>query len=785
MVIDFESKSKQGRLIVVSNRLPVTISQNDKTWKVTLSSGGLVTALSGLKKEIPFTWVGWPGKTFEEHDIIKINELLLKNSCVPVYLDSKTADLFYNGFSNSILWPLFHYHAGDIVFDQKSWNAYTNANESFAKVVLEIANDGDLIWVHDYHLMLLCNMLQKGLARRKKNVKIGWFLHTPFPSSEIYRALPVRQEILEGVLSADLLGFHTYDYARHFLSSCTRILGLQTTTDGVEFEGRKVKVMTFPIGIDPNVFLEAQRSTQVISRLKELETEFKGKKVIVGVDRLDYIKGVPQKFMAFESLLKAYPEYIGKVVLVQVAVPSRGDVEHYQELIVSVNELVGLINGKYGTIEYTPIHFLHKSVDIYELTSLYTRSDACLITSTRDGMNLVSYEYVACQKDRHGVLLLSEFTGAAQSLNGSLIINPWNYDDIAKSLHEALSMDESRKLNNYNTLSRYVNKYTAAHWGLSFVSELQKTTSGADLVLRVPFLTPSVAVEKFNQAKSIRPILIYYDGTLCPTYDSPNFANPTKETLRKLSNLIDVENTIVYIISGRTRAQLESWFGSLDIGLIAEHGSFYRHPKKFYSFSEQENSKMSPSEDLPESQINLLGIPIKSGNGWFRLINSLKQSWHDTIIPLFEHYTERTPGSYVEKKEINITWNYRMADDEFGLFQSNEIQINLEKILAHLPISVFIGDRYLEVKPSSVTTSSILKYILGDILCEHPDLDFLLIGCGDKAGEHIFSNILKIPKYAQIEHLLTFTVGRKLTNASYYVNNHGDVLEIIESLALQ
>ncbi|OMJ09683.1 Alpha,alpha-trehalose-phosphate synthase [UDP-forming] 56 kDa subunit, partial [Smittium culicis] len=290
MVIDFESKSKQGRLIVVSNRLPVTISQNDKTWKVTLSSGGLVTALSGLKKEIPFTWVGWPGKTFEEHDIIKINELLLKNSCVPVYLDSKTADLFYNGFSNSILWPLFHYHAGDIVFDQKSWNAYTNANESFAKVVLEIANDGDLIWVHDYHLMLLCNMLQKGLARRKKNVKIGWFLHTPFPSSEIYRALPVRQEILEGVLSADLLGFHTYDYARHFLSSCTRILGLQTTTDGVEFEGRKVKVMTFPIGIDPNVFLEAQRSTQVISRLKELETEFKGKKVIVGVDRLDYIK---------------------------------------------------------------------------------------------------------------------------------------------------------------------------------------------------------------------------------------------------------------------------------------------------------------------------------------------------------------------------------------------------------------------------------------------------------------------------------------------------------------
>ncbi|KAJ2378703.1 Trehalose-6-P synthase/phosphatase complex synthase subunit, partial [Coemansia sp. RSA 2603] len=331
-----DKSSDMAHLIVVSNRLPVTLKQNGSEWSFQLSAGGLVSALSGLKREMSFTWVGWPGKDFGQEDRIKINSLLKENSCSAVYLDDETAELYYNGFANSILWPLFHYHPGEMIFEEVAWDAYQRANQAFAESLVEVVKDGDLVWIQDYHLMLMPLMLRKLLDERGlKSVKIGWFLHTPFPSSELYRILPVRKEILEGVLAADLLGFHTYDYARHFISSCARILGLQTTTNMVETETRMVQVGTFPIGIDPSKFAETLKTSEVQARLGDFERKFSGMKVIVGVDRLDYIKGVPQKFLAFEHFLSEHAEYVGKVVLVQVAVPSRGDVEEYKQLISS------------------------------------------------------------------------------------------------------------------------------------------------------------------------------------------------------------------------------------------------------------------------------------------------------------------------------------------------------------------------------------------------------------------------------------------------------------------
>lgn len=320
--------------------------------------------------------------------------------------------------------------------------------------------DNDLVWVHDYHLMLLPAMLREEIGNSKKNVKFGFFLHTPFPSSEIYRILPVRNEILLGLLHCDLIGFHTYDYARHFLSSCSRILGLATTPNGVEFQGKIVTVGAFPIGIDPEKFAEGLKKPKVQERIATLEKKFQGVKVIVGVDRLDYIKGVPQKLHALEVFLTEHPEWIGRVVLVQVAVPSRGEVEEYQNLRAVVNELVGRINGKFGTVEFMPIHFMHKSVAFEELIALYNISDVCLVSSTRDGMNLVSYEYIATQQDRHGVMILSEFTGAAQSLNGSIIVNPWNTEELADAIHDAVTMSDEHRLANYQKLAKYVNKYT-------------------------------------------------------------------------------------------------------------------------------------------------------------------------------------------------------------------------------------------------------------------------------------------------------------------------------------
>ncbi|MCJ1338535.1 Trehalose-6-P synthase/phosphatase complex synthase subunit [Bachmanniomyces sp. S44760] len=477
-----EPPKSDARLLLVSNRLPITIKRlPDGTYDFSMSSGGLVTGLSGLSKTTTFQWYGWPGLEVPEKEAAPLTKRLKDEyDAVPVYIDDDLADLHYNGFSNSILWPLFHYHPGEITFDESAWDAYRECNRLFAKAIASEVQDGDLIWVHDYHLMLLPAMLREEIGTSKSNIKIGFFLHTPFPSSEIYRILPVRNEILLGVLHCDLIGFHTYDYARHFLSSCSRILGLATTPNGVDFQGKIVSVGAFPIGIDPDKFHEGLKQKKVQERIATLERKFQGVKLMVGVDRLDYIKGVPQKLHALEVFLTEHPEWVGKVVLVQVAVPSRQDVEEYQNLRAVVNELVGRINGKFGTIEFMPIHFMHKSVAFEELIALYAVSDVCLVSSTRDGMNLVSFEYIATQAKRHGVMILSEFTGAAQSLNGSIIVNPWNTEELAGAIHDAVTMGPELRESNFHKLDKYVNKYTSAFWGQSFVGELTRISEQAE-----------------------------------------------------------------------------------------------------------------------------------------------------------------------------------------------------------------------------------------------------------------------------------------------------------------
>ncbi|GAA5976982.1 hypothetical protein JCM21900_005922, partial [Sporobolomyces salmonicolor] len=433
-------RSSSGQLIVVANRLPVTITADaaaEGGYRFSVSSGGLASALSGCKKTMDFTWIGWPGFDVPEIDRDFITRKLQTDfSCIPVYLSAEVAERYYNGFSNSILWPFFHYHPGEINFDETDWLAYRQANLLFAEAVQREVSSGDIVWVQDYHLCLVPVYLRDLLGRDPASmgesgardvagmfegltlgptaatpsspgsdtpsgingthgktyvpeVQIGFFLHTPFPSSEVFRTLPVRREILLGILNCDLIGFHTYDYARHFLSSVSRLLGLKCLPNRVELVGRHADVGTFPIGIEPTQFLECLEQPSVLDRVASLRRRFSGAKLIVGVDRLDYIKGVPQKLHAMEVFLEEHPEWIGKVVLIQVAVPSRQDVEEYQNLRASVNELVGRINGRFGTVDWMPIHFMHRSVPFSELTALYAVSDACLITSTRDGMNLV------------------------------------------------------------------------------------------------------------------------------------------------------------------------------------------------------------------------------------------------------------------------------------------------------------------------------------------------------------------------------------------------------------
>ncbi|KAJ2523531.1 Trehalose-6-P synthase/phosphatase complex synthase subunit [Coemansia sp. RSA 1939] len=786
-----DTTDSSSHLIVVSNRLPVTLAQNENEWSFKLSAGGLVSALSGLKREMSFTWVGWPGKDFGQEDRLKINSLLKENSCSAVYLDDETAELYYNGFANSILWPLFHYHPGEMVFEEAAWEAYQRANKAFADSLIDIINDGDLVWIHDYHLMLMPLMLRKLVDERGlKGVKIGWFLHTPFPSSELYRILPVRREILEGVLGADLLGFHTYDYARHFLSSCTRILGLQTTPDVVETDTRMVHVGTFPIGIDPTKFAEALQTEDVKSRLGEFERKFSGTKVIVGVDRLDYIKGVPQKLLAFEQFLSQYPEYVGKVVLVQVAVPSRGDVEEYQHLISNVNELVGRINGRFGTVEYTPIHFLHKSVTFTELVSLYAVSDVCLITSTRDGMNLVSYEYVASQRsNHHGVLVLSEFAGAAQSLNGSIIINSWNIEEVSDAIYQALSMPVEQREANFKTLSRYVGKYTAAYWGVSFINELRRVSQVADELAQLPRLTPAILANKLGAETTMggkRLFLLDYDGTLSATRSIPEFARPSPLALSTLRRLSEQPGTLVYVFSGRMRAHMDRWFRDLDVGLVAEHGLFYKHPQAARALisaagSPEANGTPSDASDSAESSDGTAAVVTHAlDNGWSSLVQHKDPQWRETVLPLFQHYTERTPGSFIEEKEIDITWHYRNTDPEFGQWQANELKMNLERVLTHLPLAIVNGSKTVEVRPSRIDKAYALRSIMKDL----KNIKFacvVAIGNG-RSDEHLFAYLNTRYAKSPAFPLITSTVGRKSTDAKYYLPNVDSVLAIISKL---
>lgn len=377
-----------------------------------------------------------------------------------------------------------------MTFEEEPWEAYVKVNRIFASKVASTSQDNDIIWVHDYHLMLAPRMIKEALTARQqrlKNVKVGFFLHIPFPSSSEFAKLPYREEVLEGLLASDLIGFHTYDYARHFLSACQKLLSVTTTPSGVMYKGRTVHVGAFPIGINPEKEDKAMKQESVKRRIHDLKTtSFKDKRVIISVDRLDYIKGLPHKFHAFDMFLEKYPDQVGKVCLLQIVVPSRQDVKEYQMLRSHISELAGRINAKYGNIDYQPIVYKHHSVPHEELVALYGMSDVCLVTSTRDGMNLVSYEYIACHTETFGQLVVSEFAGAAQSMKGCIVINPWDTGDVVEGLRKALSFDESQRRENWLKMWDYVNRYTSAYWGISFVDEITRIGEKPKSGLRSP-----------------------------------------------------------------------------------------------------------------------------------------------------------------------------------------------------------------------------------------------------------------------------------------------------------
>ncbi|HLL77048.1 MAG TPA: bifunctional alpha,alpha-trehalose-phosphate synthase (UDP-forming)/trehalose-phosphatase, partial [Pyrinomonadaceae bacterium] len=543
-----------GRLVVVSNRLPVTLKRAGEGWRTERSAGGLATAMGPLLARTEGVWVGWSGDTSEARDA-KREEIVARWAKEQRYfvvdLPKEVAEGFYEGFSNQTLWPLFHYFPVLFNFDRDQWHAYREANERFRDVVLEHARPGDLVWVHDYQLMLLPRLLREAAP----DINIGFFLHIPFPSSSVFRLLPRREELLEGLLGADYVAFHTHSYLQNFRQSVLRVLGIDSRMDAVEVGGRSVKLDALPIGIAPEDFtklLETDDATR--KRLAEIRERFRGRHLLLGVDRLDYTKGIPERFRTFRRLLKEQPEMRGRAVLVQVAVPSRENVAQYRELRQEVDKLVGKINGEFSTPDWSPIVYMRRGVPRQELTALYAAADLAWVTPLRDGLNLVAKEYVACQKDGAGVLVLSEFAGAASEMGEAFMVNPYDEEQTAETIARALALPEEERRDRIRALYERVARNNVFAWGERFLSNLgEATVSRADRdAERAAPLPAEELLAAYRKART-RRLLLDYDGTLVGYAKRPQDAVPPPGLADTLARLAANPANTVAVVSGRSR----------------------------------------------------------------------------------------------------------------------------------------------------------------------------------------------------------------------------------------
>ncbi|GER29140.1 trehalose-6-phosphate synthase [Striga asiatica] len=648
-----EGRPIKQRLLVVANRLPVSaVRTGEESWSLEISAGGLVSAL--LVTEL-FSFFN-----------------LFTQRCIPVFLDEEIVHQYYNGYCNNILWPLFHYlglpqedRLATTRSFQSQFAAYQKANQMFADVVHRHYEEGDVVWCHDYHLMFL----PKCLKEYNNEMKVGWFLHTPFPSSEIHRTLPSRSELLRAVLAADLVGFHTYDYARHFVSACTRILGLEGTPEGVEDQGKLTRVAAFPIGIDSERFIRALEVPQVKDHIKELKERFSGRKVMLGVDRLDMIKGIPQKILAFEKFLEENPYWRDKVVLLQIAVPTRTDVPEYQKLTSQVHEIVGRINGRFGTLTAVPIHHLD------------------LIWKTSMIVLLTSMPCVLC--------MLSQFAGAAQSLGaGAILVNPWNITEVAAAIGQALNMPAEEREKRHRHNFEHVTTHTAQQWAEFFVSELNDTVIEAQQRIRKnpPPLVFSDAIKRFLQSNN-RLLILGFNATLTEPIETPGRrGDQIKEMELKLhpelraplTMLCSDLNTTILVLSGSDRSVLDDNFGDYNMWLAAENGMFLRSTKGEWMTT------------MPEH---------------------LNMEWVDSVKHVFEYFTERTPRSHFERRETSLVWNYKYADVEFGRLQARDMLQHLwTGPISNSSVDVVQGSRSVEVRAVGVSKGAGIDRILGEIV---------------------------------------------------------------------
>tara|TARA_X000000950_G_scaffold67912_1_gene83929 strand:- start:6499 stop:8700 length:2202 start_codon:yes stop_codon:yes gene_type:complete len=728
--------------VIVSNRLPIQLSKLENSFDISPSSGGLATGVNSIRDDSS-VWIGWSGiksEDFTPKSNNHINQILKNQNLIQVELSSSEIENYYYGLSNKSLWPLFHYFIDYSKFNDNHWDTYFEVNKKFCDAVVSNVEKNGTVWVHDYQLMLLPKMIRD----LRPDLSIGFFLHIPFPSYEIFRIFPRRKELLEGILGADLVGFHTYNYERHFLSSIKRILRKEVNFNRISHDSREIAVNTFPMGIDYEKFHNAAKTHERFKKSQESnlkkqldlhkKSSLKGK-LILSIDRLDYTKGIINRVKAFEIFLENYPQYLGKVRLVMLTVPSRSDVSDYKNLKKETDELVGRINGKFATVNWTPIWYYYRAMNFDDLIDLYMNSDIAMITPLRDGMNLVAKEFVSTRVNLDGVLILSEMAGASIELFDSILVNPFDLDQMSESILKALEMPAQEQKRRMLTMQKRLSRYTVQRWAKDFIDSLSKKSSFnlEKETIEINKTIENTIYKKFK--KSSRKVLFLdYDGTLVKFNNDPELAVPDKNLLKLLKSINIQDKTEVFIVSGRDQFFLDKWFGKLNINLAAEHGNFIK-----YSDSSKWLSKNN--DDL---------------------------EWKNDVSPIFESFTDNTPGTFIENKKNTLVWHYRKTDPELAKRRIMELKTVLSSLISE-NISVMDGNKALEVTNLSINKGNIINELLSN-----ENYDFIFC-CGDDASDEYMFNALP-------ENSISIKVGEKNTSAKYFVKNSEKIKSILSNL---
>lgn len=718
------------KLYIIANRLPVKVADRNGALVFSRSEGGLATGLDSLRTPCEKHWIGWPGINTDDEDKKQTVEAKLEvMNFHPVFLSDAHITNYYEGYSNSTLWPLCHYFFAYTLYKNCFWQSYQEVNQLFCQEIARLIRPGDKVWIHDYQLMLLPGMLRK----IHPDLPIGYFHHIPFPSYELFRILPERAEILQGLLGADFIAFHTHDYMRHFIDTAERVLPIRFKLDEARTGSRLVRVDALPMGINYPLYRNAPTRPEVRQAIERTQRLFGKNKLILSVDRLDYSKGILHRLAGFAAFLARHPQYHGKVTLAMIIVPSRDQVGSYAALKTKIEEEISAVNGRYSTIHWTPVCYFYHGFSFEELAALYATADIALVTPLRDGMNLVAKEYVAAKGDRPGVLILSERAGAAAEMTDALLINPNDTEQIAQAIGQALDMPEEEQLARLGRMQQVISLQTVDKWAADFVAAWDDTCLKNEQ-LRKKQLSASLG-GTFRQAYAKarrRLILLDYDGTLIPIRLRPEEACPTPELIALLQKISDDKANQVVINSGRDHFTLEKWFGHLPVSLAAEHGAFYK-----------ENSR------------------------WQK--NTRPNRWSDELLDTLRLFTEKTPRSRLEIKETALAWHYRESDAGLGFLRAQQLAGALTALCLQQNLQTIQGDNVVEVKPAGYTKGSIVQQLL-----KKGPYDFMLALGDDTTDQDMF--------HALPPHAVTIKIGSACESAKYTLPSQSDVLPFLRAL---